>query len=166
MVWPHMTSGHYSTKSGYRCLYDRHRHCPPEQGSPPHLHKGIHIGKLVWNLDHPECTKVLIVKKEVSTHIHHIHPTCPLCSFSVESMAHLFLQCQTTKPVWANTTFLPQGWTEDSHFKDWNVELTFTSPNKDQFYHFVSILWAIWKLRNELFFRLPLPSPYGCCSSH
>lgn len=97
-------------------------------------------------------TKVLAVKKGVSTHIHQIPPICPLCSSSVESMAHLFLQCPTTKPVWANTTFLPQAWAEDSHFKDWNMEHTVTAPNKDQFYHFVAILWAIWKRRNETIF--------------
>ncbi|KAG5548572.1 hypothetical protein RHGRI_014056 [Rhododendron griersonianum] len=86
MVWPHTTSGHYSTKLGYRCFYDCHRQYPLEQGSPPHLHKGIHVWKSIWNLDLLKRTKVFIwkcvcgilaVKKGVYVRINQIPLTCP-----------------------------------------------------------------------------------------
>lgn len=143
---------------------------------PPNLHKGVHVWKIIWHLDLPERLKVFIwkcvkgilaVKKGLSSRMHHLSPICPLCASDEESITHLFLQCPLTVPVWAGTPFLtaPVDQAADFSFKnwllDWILQLTASTTDLDTFRHFIAILWAIWKTRNEQVFPA---RPFACLS--
>lgn len=56
-VWPHTPSGQYSTKSGYRALYDQNKLSSSDPGRQPHLNNGVNLWKIQWHLDLPETSK-------------------------------------------------------------------------------------------------------------
>lgn len=59
-VWPYTFSGEYSTKSGYRSLYDQHRRSRLSSISSLWIHKRHNARNLVWNLGLLERVKVFI----------------------------------------------------------------------------------------------------------
>lgn len=61
-IWPHIASGGYSTKSGYRSLYDRQKGNDTASDSLVLIYKGFNFWKLVWTLDLTERIKVVIWK--------------------------------------------------------------------------------------------------------
>lgn len=158
MVWPHAPSGHYSTKSGYRALYDHRKNSSADLGSQPHLQNGHHIWKTLWHLDLPEHLKVFLwkcargilpVKVHLPSRLHH-SAACPLRATSDESLEHLFLGCPVTQPVWDRSLFslLTQPMCFREWLMDWIFRLTASLNEKDRFFSFIATLWAIWKTRN------------------
>lgn len=102
LVWPFYQLGVYSTKSGYRSLYDLQRSTQPASNNSIWIHNGFNVWNLVWSLDVPEMIKIFLwkclkgilpIRKNVASRLHHISPICPLCEADSESLDHLFCSC-------------------------------------------------------------------------
>lgn len=60
LIWAFTNSGKYSSKLGYRSLYDQQRSPLSLNVSSVWLYNGYNVWNLVWNLDLPDHIKVFI----------------------------------------------------------------------------------------------------------
>jgi len=119
---------------------------------------------MLWNLDAPERIKIFLwkclkgilpVKENVGLRVHHVSPICPLCDAENESIPHLFCHCPLFNLVWENSEFHKPDLeiSQEGSFNNWLLnEIIQHKKNNRKFCFFISVLWAIWKIRNRLIF--------------
>jgi hypothetical protein len=87
---------------------------------------------------------------------------CPLCYCNLETVAHLFTECQVVRQIWTEISswvsipgFHPQRWVPDPGVADWFNELTDSSSSAKSRAHSLTILvyWSIWRERNARLFE-------------
>ena len=93
----------------------------------------------------------------------HIDPLCPHCHSEIEDAEHLFLGCHAVQHVWrlANDhTWLKINIPLDYHHsvQDWLATLRL-STHLFKMDRLVSLLWSIWKSRNNAVFRKESSNP-------
>lgn len=87
-------------------------------------------------------------KKKIAT-----SPLCPICNSSQETLEHMFLICQWTRPLWfaLNICATPTGY-GISNMAVWiSQTLGNIFPNVDSWIFYA--LWLIWKARNDFVFN-------------
>lgn len=134
LIWPFTNPGSYSSKSGYRSLYDMHRLSDPFSIEFEWTHNGQKVLSLLWHLDIPEQIKIFLwkclkgilpVRENVALRLHYISPIYPLCEEGNESIGHLFYRCPRTISVWEGTIFHnpDMGASSRSSFNDWLLNM-------------------------------------------
>jgi len=95
-----------------------------------------------------------------------INPSCPLSLDDIESIEHLFKDCQLVKKVWDLAAkhhwlpfiFSPIGSHDLLHYLSKNHSSH--NPKLEQKLSF--ILWSIWKSRNATVFNNKILNPFAC----
>lgn len=107
LFWPHEVDGWYSTKSGYKCLWEVT--ASVRKGPTTSFVHSKECWKCIWRKKIPERVKHLIwrVKHDVvasrsNLAIKHIpiDTKCPICKREEETSEHIFLLCPWTTPIW------------------------------------------------------------------
>ena len=92
---------------------------------------------------------------------------CVMCETgAVETSKHLFFECQNATGVWARFVNLMQ--VGDSVCDTWNASQIFycsnmggnTQTRQVWATYFMSVLWSLWRQRNEVIFREKKPSQW------
>lgn len=141
---------------------------PLSPATGPYMMRSVTVPTF-WKLDLSERIKVFIwkcakgilaVKSGLAISIHRLPTTCPLCEYADETMERLFCKCPLSQAVWNSSQFpfsiIPTycWW---FHFSRLDYGLDYRGsqllrPIKENSYNFISILWAIWKNRNQKVF--------------
>ncbi|XP_021734037.1 uncharacterized protein LOC110700742 [Chenopodium quinoa] len=92
-----------------------------------------------------------------------VDPVCTFCCLDLETTSHLFRDCPFIRILW-NSTLLSLNGTlpESTSFTEWVVSVvSYFRRSKDlvSLTSFVSLLWAIWIVRNGCVFRQAIWSP-------
>jgi hypothetical protein len=84
---------------------------------------------------------------------------CALCERSLETSAHLFIECPFSRKVWelvaswSNCANLhPTSWTQQNDIEDWFLQMTESGTRAAHSLAILS-LWQIWKQRNAVVFN-------------
>lgn len=96
------------------------------------------------------CIKgALPVMAVLSYRIRHISPICPICQTEPESIMHALFHCEFAKRAWFVSAIPLRTDGMVGGFKE-TVEVIFESLSEGEVCSFVSTLWAIWRMRNEV----------------
>jgi len=162
--WGLNSSGSFTTKSTIWAAHDIQAH-----------NFSLWLYKWIWNIDTlPKikvffwqlCHKSLPTKGNFVKRGFNINQACPLCLGNIESIEHLFKDCQMVKKVWdlAAThrwlpfVFSPTGCHNFSHY----INKIYSSHNSKLEQKFSFILWSIWKSRNVIVFNNGIFNPIAC----
>ncbi|CAH9088403.1 unnamed protein product [Cuscuta epithymum] len=79
-----------------------------------------------------------------------ISGACRLCKEAEETSIHLFNECRVVIEVWQKAGKPVQR--HDTSVEEW-VKTIFSSQTEDDICKFLTMLWSIWKARNELIWK-------------
>lgn len=103
-----------------------------------------------------KCLKgILPVRSSLAIRLPQISPTCPICEYEEEITAHLFCHCSIVSSAWEQSEIPLSlvGISVDQTFNDWLLDwLILLQEDMDRLFLFISLLWTIWKQRNQLVF--------------
>ncbi|XP_074306243.1 uncharacterized protein LOC141641483 [Silene latifolia] len=165
-----MSSGNYSVKSGYAICLSSHlsKYSTLRNLNRINLSVKAFCKRKLWHLHGPRVWKILIwriitnslsvgvefVKRNIN--LNHSYPLC--CeSGSIKTLEHLFRDCTLVKRSWACSPLgISTDFTEFLCLRDWVINwiLFFDSKKNpsNSVILFLSIVWSIWRLRNEVIF--------------
>lgn len=83
-----------------------------------------------------------------------VDPFCSLCSQDLETIDHLFFNCDFAKTVW-RASHLGFDFTVGTAlgFVDWFVQWLKHVPDKELIQDSIFIMWSIWRARNDVLFK-------------
>lgn len=101
--------------------------------------------------------RILPVRTSLAACIHSISIDCPLCHNHAETIEYLFFLCQEVRPIWFGSQLsLRFDACFNLSFQQWLLEWLITTHRETAFSSVIvlviSILWCIWKSRNNLIF--------------
>lgn len=79
--------------------------------------------------------------------------SCPLCGGDLETIEHLFFQCELAKRLWRASHLGINFDVGPILFGDWFKNWITEAPSKELVWDSIFILWVIWCIRNEVLFR-------------
>lgn len=151
LVWGPNPNGKFSIKSAYNLqLQDE-----PSHPRTPLLKK-------MWNLNLPPKVKLfawlrirkrLQVRSHLYKYIPNINPECPLCKNHLETINHLFFECQFAVNIWRCTSINPITTYQNFDGIKW-LDLLPHMMDKDGLNSLSKALllcWQIWEARNCVF---------------
>ncbi|CAL2271825.1 unnamed protein product [Prunus armeniaca] len=94
----------------------------------------------------------------------HISPLCPFCQSLLETIQHLFMDCQFAKDVWALSTDLMPLPSPIGDMYNWLMSLSTTTTkfDLDPLSKALLICWQIWGARNNVVFHDSKATPASC----
>ncbi|KAK2365713.1 Ribonuclease H superfamily protein [Trifolium repens] len=159
LLWPHTTDGSYSVKSGYHAAVEWEGnsqvgsstsntnptwHYLWKQKIPPkHAH-------LIWRILH----HALPVRDNLNNRGVKCSPICPRCSRGLETIDHMFMNCEWAKVIWFGSPMCIKFNNRDNHlsFSDWLANILTNSDNKCVT-NVSSLIYSMWHARNMLIFQ-------------
>ncbi|XP_040372300.1 uncharacterized protein LOC112166037 [Rosa chinensis] len=172
LVWPHVTNGEYSVRSGYHVSFNSNI-----IASAPSPHSSHVVPRSVWTLvwtirSLPKIriflwrvvSNVLATKQNLFRRHLGRSPLCPFCSEFPESVEHLLLSCPWVVQTW----FLhPLGYRIPlqslTSFDQWLSTLLIPLHSELSrsvvLTHISFLLWHIWKHRCDCIFNYKVPNP-------
>jgi ribonuclease HI len=165
LIWKYTSSGICTSKSAYQLFSPTFYglNAEPHQTIPSHLRS---ILQEIWKCDNiPPRVQVFgwrLLRGALATGMRagarskHIDPTCSRCG-KKEDDFHLFFDCKFSQAVWFAS---PLGLRVEglNHMENTQIQdiihyILVSSKNKDTLKIVLSILWSIWKARNDLLFN-------------
>ncbi|PNX95563.1 ribonuclease H, partial [Trifolium pratense] len=157
LTWDCTQDGQYSVKSGYHAIM--------EWGNLPNAspsNNSQHIWNVLWKLKVPPKHSHLLwrvlhnalpVKNNLFKRGVRCDPLCPRCSNSMETIHHVFLDCEWAKQTWfASALTLNLGQNQLTDFYDW-INYMINNTNKECIEKITAIMYGIWYARNVLVFQ-------------
>jgi len=168
LMWKGNKVGKYTVKSGYNMLCAQTKVAEQNRASisfqPPrtlwtklwHLSIPPKLRIFMWSICHNAIpTRENLYKRKLLP-----DPICSLCNTCPETTEHLFLLCKWTKNIWKdprlNLTCNPNSITWIDKWLMENFAGTRDLPEKELV---ATVLWFVWKARNNLIFRAKQPDP-------
>ena len=171
-LWPYTTDGNYSVKSGYHFIkseFIKTISQPETSASQNNL-----IWKFIWKVLAPQKIKLFLwrichnaIPVRDNLHKRRIvnSPMCPACNQERETIEHALLLCPWTLPVWfgSQLQLTPTAQNVD-RVDSWLVQVLSAMTENKEFLNqriglLVTLLWEIWKTRNEFVFENKKPYP-------
>ncbi|XP_074315035.1 uncharacterized protein LOC141651213 [Silene latifolia] len=170
IFWTLTSSGNYSVKSGYAvCLASYLRvHSSLKDGSRVDASTKAFCKKRLWHLPGPQVWKILVwriltdslsVGAEFVKRNLFIGSACPWCGEDgmVETLELLFRDCFLVKRLWACSSIgISTEFTSSVRLRDWIINWInyfFTKDDSSNtIIRFLSVLWSLWRIRNEIMF--------------
>nr|GEZ09502.1 RNA-directed DNA polymerase, eukaryota, reverse transcriptase zinc-binding domain protein [Tanacetum cinerariifolium] len=152
-----MTSG-FSFAS-IRCLIDANTLVVDSNATRWNRYIPIKVNVFLWRLVLNKLpTSVNLDRKEIDVD----SVLCPICCVDVETVNPVFFSCEMAKDLWA---LMARRWELDipicSNFMEWCswIDSSHLSSKAKLVLEGVagSLLWSIWRFRNELIFSTPPP---------
>ncbi|XP_060965409.1 uncharacterized protein LOC133034357 [Cannabis sativa] len=157
LIWNHHHSGVFTVNSAYH-LANSNLSSP----GPSNLATYKRWWTTVWSSNIPPKIKHFVWKA-----FHHILPSnlnlfhrrstpspfCSLCLSHHDSNTHSLLECSRAGKIWKHSSFY------QFYLKNKKCDIKefmlrgFESYDKDQFYSFLGLIWAIWNNRNRAIFN-------------
>lgn len=159
LIWGPAPNGNFSIKSAYNLqLQDEQSH-----PKAPFLKK-------MWSLTLPPKVKLfswLLIRKrlQVRSHLYkflpNINPECPLCKNHMETINHLFFECQFAVNIWRCTYFFPNYIQQNFDGIEWMALLPHTkaADGPNALSKALLLCWQIWEARNNCIFKDIDPHP-------
>lgn len=158
LVWEHTKNGKFSVKSAYLFRFEaQFGELVRQEGQRFQLWDkvwGLGLPPkfllFVWNVIH----RILAVKDALRRRNVIVDPICPLCGLDEETIEHLFLNCNFAQRVWrASNLVLEFSIGTPVGFSVWFSAWINEAPDKEVIRHSIFILWAIWRVRNDVLFK-------------
>jgi hypothetical protein len=147
--------GNYSVKSGYQAILAWHETQNP---SPTGSNMDNTRWKKLWKLfvppkqiHHIWCilNNAIPVKDNLATRGIRCDPLCPLCYSKVETINHIFLECEWTKQIWfASPLTINYEHLQIKNLSDW-LDYMMQNTTAEDMQNISTILYEIWLARNE-----------------
>lgn len=170
IYWPYTNNGGYSTKSGYRRLFDM-------EGKQARNTNTSHVIPIeswhtIWNAKVPQKIKqfmwkvyhnALPVKSNLYRRKISNSPICTICQDEEETVEHTLLLCPWTRPVWCSLQLChPSSRIGSATVDQWITQtLSDTHDAKELAAALFVTLWNIWKMRNEVIYQEKNTLPDG-----
>jgi hypothetical protein len=154
--WQGTRDGEYSVKSGYQAIINW-QHSIRNHSSSNHLDDNPRWKKL-WKLFVPPkqihfiwriLNNAVPVKEKLFRKGIKCVPLCSYCNSNLETMDHIFLECEWAKQAWLAsplTINTEQG--KIKHIQDW-IEYMISETKAEDLQIISTILYSIWKARND-----------------
>ncbi|KAL6293667.1 hypothetical protein ACE6H2_001809 [Prunus campanulata] len=124
----------------------------------------------MWSLTLPPKVKLfawLLIRKrlQVRSHLHrylpNINPECPLCTDHMETINHLFFECQFAVNIWRCTSISPLPLQQNLDGIDWLDALPhlIDKDGPNILSKALLLCWQIWEARNNCVFKDIAPHP-------
>lgn len=168
LVWTGTKSGAFTVKSRYNTMREKEAEQQQKQSSSsfqsPHklrnqlwgMQTSTKIKIFTWSL----CQNAIPSKEKPRKRQIIPEQNFPLCKREAETTEHSFLLCPRTKQVWLDPSLNLQisrmGLTR---IDTWLLKFTETKANLPSLEHVATVLWHIWKARNNSVFRRQIPDP-------
>ncbi|PNX96793.1 ribonuclease H, partial [Trifolium pratense] len=160
LTWDDTKDGIYSVKSGYHAIIDWDSNSNTNNAASSN--RPMEIWKTLWKFKVPPKYSHLLwrilnnaipVKGNLFKKGVKCDPLCPRCLNHVESIQHVFLECEWAKKVWfASPLTLNLNLNQLTDFYDWFTFVT-NNTDKDCMEKILAIIYEIWNVRNLLVFQ-------------
>ncbi|PNX71213.1 ribonuclease H [Trifolium pratense] len=161
LVWSGTKDGLYTVKSGYHAAMEWN-HLRHNQVSSNAIATDLTWQNL-WKLKIPPKHATLIwrilnhslpVRSSLSSKGIQCNPTCPRCNTSLETIDHVFMQCEWAKVVWFGSPMTIHFNTTDRHqsFSEW-LSTMLKTKNQECMAPIAALTYHIWRARNLLVFQ-------------
>ena len=159
MVWAFTPKGNFTVRSAYRLALDMVNSAA--NGEASDNHQQSLFWKILWHLNAPNkiksfawcvCKNILPTKDNLCRRKVIDIPTCEACGFGVESMRHVFWECEKAQEVWvlSGIPFYPQELLAPD-FVDFHWHLKFRQKMGDELLELVvMVVWCLWFNCNEV----------------
>jgi ribonuclease HI len=158
--WPNNKEGIYTVKSGYQAILEwQSRDNDPTTSNPK---EDSHIWDKLWKQQIPPKHKHLMwrvfhnalpVRGNLITRGIQCSPLCPRCNSKIESIDHIFKDCEWSRRVWfASQLSINFNYQSNKNFRDWLHEM-FAKAKSETIETISSLCYHIWKARNMLVFQ-------------
>nr|XP_023884545.1 uncharacterized protein LOC111996780 [Quercus suber] len=154
LIWPHVPTGVYSVKSGYRFLAEDKPGLLPTQFSHG---EATNIWRSIWRLSVPNkvknflwraCKEALPVKKNLVRRRVLDEDVCCHCKLKAEDGYHALWDCSELSTIWE--TDVMWLFCRSKKFTNFFELARFVLEKEQQPELFASITWTIWSRRNQL----------------
>ncbi|KAJ3708362.1 hypothetical protein LUZ61_012067 [Rhynchospora tenuis] len=152
LIWSKSKTGCYSTKEGYAFLM---KELQPHQNYPFHWTKlwtcKLLLPKIkvfIWRTIH----NGLITSEKLNKFIPAVQILCTLCGNSTETPGHVLFKCHMARTTWFLSSLAIRTEQLSDNFLEAFNQITINQDPKI-YAKICSILWCIWKARNNFFFR-------------
>ncbi|PNY16050.1 ribonuclease H, partial [Trifolium pratense] len=156
LTWDGTRDGTYSVKSGYHAIIDWANNSNSNNATSSNC--SMEIWKVLWKLNVPPKHSHLIwrslrnaipVKGSLFKRGIRCDPLCPRCLDHVETIQHVFMDCEWTKKVWfASPLTLNLNLNYLTEFYDW-ITYMINNTDKECMEKIVAIIYEIWNARNQ-----------------
>lgn len=104
----------------------------------------------IWKVLH----RILAVKDALLGRKISVDPVCPLCGRELETIEHLFLNCDFARRVW-RASHLGFDFSKGNPvgFVNWFDSWIKKAPDKELIRDSIFVLWSIWCARNDVLFK-------------
>ncbi|PNX98065.1 ribonuclease H [Trifolium pratense] len=160
LTWDGTRDGHYSVKSGYQAIMEWAKNS--DNNNATSSNSSMEIWKVLWKLNVPpkhshfiwRClSNAIPVKGKLFKKGIRCDPLCPRCLNHVETIQHVFLECDWAKKVWfASPLTLNLNSNQLTEFYDW-FNYMIINTDKECMEKIVAITYEIWNTRNLLVFQ-------------
>jgi hypothetical protein len=160
IIWAGTMDGSYTVKDGYQAIMNWGKEGNNGSASTSTLHEEI-WGKL-WKLNVPPkhnhllwriLNNALPTKTNLANRGVKCDPFCPRCPTKMETINHVFLDCDWAKQVWlASPLTINLHDNPIPNIADWFMNLIDTT-NKDCLEQITAIIYSLWHARNMLVFQ-------------
>ncbi|XP_024640753.1 uncharacterized protein [Medicago truncatula] len=159
LMWMFSETGVYSVKTGYQAIqcWKNNRDQGP---SSEEIMKTV--WKKVWGLQTIPRHKVLIwkiinralpVRSELINRGIRCSLLCPRCDSTIETINHLFLNCEHTRREWFGSQLGINFQNENlTDFIDWLISFILNN-DKSTIITMAALLYSVWHARNQLVFK-------------
>ncbi|CAL9001769.1 unnamed protein product [Prunus brigantina] len=124
----------------------------------------------MWSLTLPSKVKIfswLFIRKrlQIRSHLYkylpNVNPECPLCKNHMETINHLFFECQFAMNIWRCTHFFPKDAQQNFDGIEWLALLPHTkaSNGPNVLSKALLLCWQIWEASNNCIFKDIVPHP-------
>jgi hypothetical protein len=153
--WQGTKDGNYSVKSGYQAILAWHKAQNP---SPTSSYMDSTRWKKLWKLFVPPkqihhiwriLNNAIPVKDNLTIRGIRCDPLCLLCNSKIETINHIFLDCEWTKQVWfASPLTINFEHLQIKTLSDW-LDYMMQNSKAEDMQSIATILYSIWLARNE-----------------
>jgi hypothetical protein len=167
LTWPGTLDGNYTVKTGYQAIMEWENN--KTRDSPSTSASQDDIWQKVWALNVPPKHSHLLwrilngalpVKSNLFKKGVRCDPMCPRCYNQVETIHHVFLDCEWSKHVWFSSTLsINQHHNKFNSFFDW-FDFFAKHADKLQLEQITATIYGIWYARNQKVFQNKELPPY------
>ncbi|XP_045831362.1 uncharacterized protein LOC123922707 [Trifolium pratense] len=160
LTWDGTRDGTYTMKSGYHAIIDWANNSNSNNATSSNC--SMEIWKVLWKLNVAPKHSHLIwrslrnaipVKGSLFKRGIRCDPLCPRCLDHVETIQHVFMDCEWTKKVWfASPLILNLNLNHLTEFYDW-ITYMINNTDKECMEKIVAIIYEIWNARDQLVFQ-------------
>jgi hypothetical protein len=160
LTWFGTKEGIYTVKSGYQAVVEwksaRNDYAGSNAVDTNPLWKNLRklrsppkYTNLIWIINHAIPVRDKLTSKGIRC-----NPICPRCNKALETIEHVFMQCEWAKAIWFGSpmTINFEHMLQEVSFQDWLSDLI-TNKHKRNIEHIIVVIYHIWKARNLLIFQ-------------